>query len=146
MTISDASTSPADSATGPHPPEVKRARDAADLLRHIAEEEQEHFYVLGFDTQRRVLTKRCVAMGTVNTVQVAARDIFRELIRHNCVDFIAAHNHPSGDPHPSGSDLQLTLELQLAGVLLAIPLLDHLIIARGCFYSTREEALYPFAD
>lgn len=145
MTVPDASAPPADTAAGPHRPQVNRARDAADLLKHIAKEEQEHFYVLGLDNKHRVLTQRCVAMGTVNAVTVAARDIFRELIRHNCVAFIAAHNHPSGDPHPSGSDLQLTLELQLAGALLDICLLDHVIIAADCFYSTREEALYPFA-
>jgi hypothetical protein len=75
MTVPDASAPPADTAAGPHRPQVNRTRDAADLLKHIAKEEQEHFYVLGLDNKHRVLTQRCVAMGTVNAVTVAAREV-----------------------------------------------------------------------
>lgn len=133
----------ATTASSPPRPPIRLARDAAELVRHIAVAVQEHFYVLGLDAKHRVVTNHCVAIGTADRVTVATRDIFRELIRHNCLTFIALHNHPSGDPHPSSGDLQLTLELQLVGTLLGVPLLDHLILADGCFYSTREEALYP---
>lgn len=126
-------------------PTIKCARDAARLLKHIATAEQEHFYVLGLDAKYRVVVTHCAAIGTVDRVNVAPRDVFRELIRHNCTVFMVAHNHPSGDPQPSSGDLQLTLELQVAGELLGIKLLDHLIIARDCFYSTREEVFIPNA-
>lgn len=126
-------------------PFIHCARDAARLLNHIAAAEQEHFYVLGLDCKHQVTVTHCAAIGTVDRVSVAPRDVFRELIRHNCAVFMVAHNHPSGDPHPSSGDLQLTLELQLAGELLGIQLLDHLIIARDCFYSTREEVFIPNA-
>lgn len=147
MTISETFVSSpdgtADDVPGAPAPPVRSARDAAQRLKHIASAEQEHFYVLGLDSKHRVIITHCAAIGTADRVVVALRDVFRELVRHNCIDFIVGHNHPSGDSHPSPGDLQLTLDLQLAGKFLGIPHLDHLILARDCFYSIREEALYP---
>lgn len=138
--------------TGPPPeedaaraelPTIRSPRDAAQLVAHISALDHEQFHVLGLDATYRVLTNHCVGIGSLDRVSVSTLDVFRELVRLNCRTFIAFHNHPSGDPHPSSGDLDLTLRLQLAGVLLGLPLLDHIILARGCFYSTREEALYP---
>jgi DNA repair protein RadC len=50
---------------------------------------------------------------------------------------VVVHNHPSGDPTPSGEDLRITAELADAGRLLDIELLDHLIIGRGRWTSLR---------
>ncbi len=124
-------------------PRIRSAHDAAHLLRHIAAAEQEHFYVLGLDTKHRVVVTHCAGIGTADYVTVTLRDVFRELIRHNCLAFIAAHNHPSLDPTPSPGDLQLTLDMQLAGKLLGVRHLDHLILAGDSFYSIREEARLP---
>ena len=126
-------------------PRIRSARDAAHLLKHIARAEQEHFYVLGLDSIHRVVITQCVAIGTADRVHVTGRDVFRELIRHNCSVFFVAHNHPSGNPTASRGDLELTLGLQLAGELLGIELLDHLILAGDCFYSIREEVFLPNA-
>ena len=48
------------------------------------------------------------------------------------------HNHPSGDPTPSGQDIALTKELVAAGKLLDIEVLDHIVIGRGRFVSLKE--------
>jgi DNA repair protein RadC len=44
---------------------------------------------------------------------------------------VVVHNHPSGDPTPSGADLQLTRRLAKAGEVLGIELLDHIVIGDG---------------
>lgn len=138
--------------TGPPPEEdaaraelpiIRSPRDAARLIAHIAALDHQQFHALGLDARYHVVTNRCVGIGARDRVSFSTLEVFRELVRLNCRTFIAFHNHPSGDPHPSSGDLDLTLRLQLAGVLLGLPLLDHIILARGCFYSTREEALYP---
>ena len=51
---------------------------------------------------------------------------------------LVAHNHPSGDPYPSAEDRNLTHALEVAGSVLGIPLLDHLVIGDGRYYSFKE--------
>jgi len=51
---------------------------------------------------------------------------------------ILAHNHPSGDSKPSKADLDITEKLKIAGDMLQIPILDHIIVGRDCFYSMKD--------
>lgn len=55
-----------------------------------------------------------------------------------------AHNHPSGDPKPSREDIELTKQLIAAGKALCIPVLDHLIIGDGRYYSFQEDGVVEF--
>lgn len=119
-------------------PSIRCAADVVALLPHLAEAEQEHYYVLGLDSRHRVLVTHCAAIGTVDRVQVTLRDVFREVVRHNCAAIVCTHNHPSGDPAPSGTDHELTHQLLQAARLLGIPLLDHVVIGRGGVYSYAE--------
>lgn len=119
--------------------QIRSAADVAKLLAHIATAEQEHGYVLGLDSQHRVVIKHLAALGTVDHVHVSPRDVFRELIRANCVAMIVAHNHPSGSTTPSDTDDALTRQLTDGAKLLGIDLLDHVIVASGGHYSYAEE-------
>ena len=67
-------------------------------------------------------------------------DLFREAVRDGCTALLLAHNHPSGDPTPSGEDVALTRRAAEAGKLLGIKVLDHIVIGRGAggFVSLRE--------
>ena len=58
--------------------------------------------------------------------------------RYQAVKIILIHNHPSGDPTPSAEDVAVTRQIQKAGELTAIPLLDHIIIGDGRFISLKE--------
>ena len=40
------------------------------------------------------------------------------------------HNHPSGDPTPSGADVDMTREIVSAARPMRIAIHDHLIVAR----------------
>jgi DNA repair protein RadC len=76
-----------------------------------------------------------VARGAVNQVLVCAREVFRPLIALGAARAVVAHNHPSGDAAPSLADASLTARLHVAGELVGIALVDHLVIAGGAHYS-----------
>lgn len=118
--------------------QIRCAADVLVLLPHLKEAEQEHYYALGLDSRHRVLITHCVAIGTVDRVQVTLRDVFREAVRNNCAAIVCIHNHPSGDPAPSETDHELTHHLLLAARLLGIPLLDHIVVGRSGVYSYAE--------
>lgn len=106
--------------------------DAVALLRPMMEfEEQEGFRVVSLDVKLRVLDVRLVALGSLTSVEVHPREVFREAVRLPAASVILAHNHPSGDPTPSDTDESLTCRLIDAGRLLGIQVLDHVVIAHG---------------
>ena len=81
-----------------------------------------------------------VARGGVNQVSVTAREVFRPLLSAGAARAIVAHNHPSGCASPSAEDRLLTRRLAVAGELLGVPLVDHLIVAGSAYYSFAEHA------
>ena len=103
----------------------------------------ERFLVLGLDARQRVRVVETVAIGTVSSVEVHPREVFRPLVRAGLHSAIAVHNHPSGDPSPSDADLELTRRLVDVGVLLGIPLLDHLVVTTREVVSMAALGLLP---
>jgi DNA repair protein RadC len=69
-----------------------------------------------------------VSVGSLSASIVHPREVFKAAILSNCAALILAHNHPSGDPHPSQEDRVLTARLVEAGKLVGISVLDHIII------------------
>jgi DNA repair protein RadC len=78
-----------------------------------------------------------VYVGNLAGSSVRVAEVFRDAIRRNAAAILVAHNHPSGDPAPSGEDLRITAELAAAGRLLDVELLDHLVITRDAWISLR---------
>ena len=68
---------------------------------------QEQFFVVPMDSKNRVLCVERISLGIVNAAYVGVREIYRVAIRHSAAVTITAHNHPSGDPHPSPDDIAL---------------------------------------
>jgi len=91
----------------------------------------EMLQVLLLNTRRRLIRVEEIADGTVDTLLVHAREVFRHAISANASAIILAHNHPSGDPTPSEADIKVTRDLIRAGQLLKIDVLDHVIIGRA---------------
>jgi DNA repair protein RadC len=103
----------------------------ADLLREEARSyEVESFQVLSVNTRRRLLRVDRVSQGTLDTILVHPREVFKPAIAANAAAIILMHNHPSGDPSPSEADIKVTRDLIRAGQLLKIDVLDHVIIGR----------------
>ena len=92
--------------------------------------ECECFVVLLLNTRKRVKGHHLVSIGTLDTVLVHSREVFRTAIVSSSSAIILAHNHPSGDPTPSEADIKVTRDLIRAGQLLKIEVLDHLVIGR----------------
>lgn len=91
----------------------------------------ENFVVLVLNTRRRAKGHFLVSIGTMDTVLVHPREVFKTAIAVSASALILAHNHPSGDPTPSESDIKVTRDLIRAGQLLRIEVLDHVIIGRA---------------
>ena len=103
---------------------------AAYARARIGGMEREEFLLVGLDVRLRVRLVHSVAVGSLAQVDVHPREVFRPLMRAGIHSVILVHNHPSGDPHPSGPDVDLTTRLSEVGRLVGIPVLDHLIVTR----------------
>ena len=91
----------------------------------------ETLQVLLLNTRRRLIRVEPVTDGTIDTLLVHPREVFKAAIAANAAAVVLAHNHPSGDPAPSEADIKVTRDLIRAGQLLKIDVLDHVIIGRA---------------
>jgi DNA repair protein RadC len=113
----------------------------ADYLReHVRHFQKEQFIVLLLNTRRRLVKREELSQGTLDTILVHARDVFRLAITANAAAIVLVHNHPSGDPTPSEADIKVTRDLIRAGQLLKIELLDHVILGRATQERTKDWA------
>jgi DNA repair protein RadC len=103
----------------------------ADLLREENRlHEVERFQLVLLNTRRKLIRWEFLTQGTVDTVLVHPRDVFRAAISANASAIVLVHNHPSGDPTPSEADIKVTRDLIRAGQLLKIDVLDHIIMGK----------------
>ena len=104
----------------------------ADLLREDNRAfEVEHFQVVLVNTRRKLIRVEPISQGTLDSLLVHPREVFRAAIAANAAAIVIVHNHPSGDPTPSEADIKVTRDLIRAGQLLKIDLLDHVILGRA---------------
>lgn len=108
------------------------------LLPRLRYERQEKFLVVLLDSKNQVLRIEQVSEGSVNSSVVHPREVFAPALLYHAAAILVAHNHPSGDPKPSCEDKELTQSLAETGVIMGIPLVDHLVIGDGIFFSFRE--------
>jgi DNA repair protein RadC len=127
------------------PDERPRISTPEDIVRLIGPEMgslgQEQLRVVLVDTKHRLQGVRTVYQGTVNQAQVRVGEVFRDAIRMNSTALAVVHNHPSGDPTPSAADVALTVDLERAGELLGIDVLDHVIVSANEHRSLRRLGL-----
>ena len=122
---------------------VSTPDEVATLLRgRVRGLDREHFWALALDTKNHLKRVIDVSVGSLNASIVHPRELFKDAVRASAASVIVAHNHPSGDPTPSGADVQLTRRLARAGEVLGIELLDHVVIGEsGAWASLRELGL-----
>jgi DNA repair protein RadC len=113
-------------------PPLDAPERVADLLREdIRHYRVETFRVVLLNTRRRLIGIEHISQGTLDTILVHPREVFRPAIAANASAIVLVHNHPSGDPSPSESDIKVTRDLIRAGQLLKIEVLDHIILGRS---------------
>ena len=115
------------------------ARYYMEDLRH---EKQEHMKLLLLNTKTKLIGETIISKGTVNAAIISPRELFIEALQKGAVSIILLHNHPSGDPTPSKEDIIITKQIQEAGELLGVHLLDHIIIGNNCYVSMREKKIF----
>jgi DNA repair protein RadC len=116
-------------------PEIRHARDVYAVVGPpFSMAEHEIIAVVMLNTRQRVIDVSTLSQGSPRLVTMVPGDLYRGAIRAAAAAIILAHNHPSGDPRPSRADVELTERVRDAGNLVGIPLLDHLVIARGGEY------------
>lgn len=93
--------------------------------------DREHFWGLALNTKNQLLRMVEVSVGSLNASIVHPRELFKDAVKVSAASLVVVHNHPSGDPTPSGADIQLTRRLVKAGDVLGIEVLDHVIIGDG---------------
>jgi len=99
--------------------------------------ECECFAVLMLNTRRRVKGHQLVTIGTLDTLLVHPREVFRAAVIVAAAAIVLMHNHPSGEPTPSEADIKVTRDLIRAGQLLKIEVLDHVIMGADRHSSLR---------
>ncbi len=102
---------------------------------------QEYFKVILLNTKNEMINVEDITVGLINSSLVHAREIFRCAILKNAYSVILAHNHPSGDPTPSGNDREVTDKIVEAGKILGIKVCDHIIIGNDSYYSFLEKGM-----
>lgn len=113
-----------------------------EQLRH---RDTECVIVASVDSKGKLMKDRILSEGSVKMSLISPREIFLEALGARAVNIILVHNHPSGDPAPSQSDILLTDNVRRAGEMMDIPLLDHIIIGDNRYVSFRESNWFSTA-
>ena len=113
-----------------------------DFLRlQLEQKDREHFAVIFMDSQHRLIEYKVLFSGTINEVTVYPREVVKMALLCNATAIVITHNHPSGDPEPSSSDMAITRELLTVLHLINVRLLDHMIIGNNMIVSMNDRNL-----
>ena len=120
---------------------IRTPEDVLPLVGQYRDKPQEHFICISLSGAGEVITSRVITIGILNHSLVHPREVFAGAITDRAASVICAHNHPSGSLEASPQDIAITRQLQEAGALLGIQLLDHIIVTRTGFSSLKEKGL-----
>ena len=120
----------------------QRVFEADDVYKIFAPEftgeKQEVIIVLLLNAKYEVIGKEIISKGGIVSAFVEPRDVFRPAVKRGATGIIVVHNHPSGDPTPSKDDLDATEQVEKAGNMIGVKLIDHIIIGSGRYTSLRD--------
>jgi len=123
-------------------PKVVSSQDAYDLLKSVLLDlHHEEFWVIMMNRANRVVRMKRISSGGISGTVADVKIIFKEALDQMASSLILAHNHPSGNRNPSDQDVRLTRKMKESGVILDIPVLDHIIFAEDTYYSFADEAM-----
>lgn len=114
---------------------------AGFLMEEMRYYRKEYFKIILLNTKNQIISLEDISVGSLNSSIVHPREIFNVPIKKSAAAIILVHNHPSGDPHPSREDLEVTTRLVDAGKILGISVLDHIIVGEKSYFSFKEKGL-----
>lgn len=109
------------------------------LLKSLRHEE---CWILCLSNANTLIGKYRMTSGGQDSTVIDIRQVARLALEKRATAVIVVHNHPSGNPEPSQGDMRQTESLHKALETMNIELLDHVIIADGCFYSFDEGKVF----
>lgn len=119
---------------------VHNSKEAARLVYPaLSGLDHEEAWVFFLTSHHGVISTEMLSRGTLDRTAIDSRTILRQTLLKNAAAIILCHNHPSGNEKPSLADIGLTDNLQKACKLMDIPLLDHIILSNGKYYSFADE-------
>jgi DNA repair protein RadC len=123
-------------------PQMASPREAAAYLVPLyGSRRVEQCGIVLLDTRYRLLQTVLLSVGVLDRTCTHPREVFREAVAGGASAIVMFHNHPSGDPTPSGDDLQMTRRIFEAGELMGVMLIDHLVLAENKYFSFRENCM-----
>ncbi|HWO74732.1 MAG TPA: DNA repair protein RadC, partial [Bacillus sp. (in: firmicutes)] len=118
---------------------IRCSEDAYGYFEFLRHEQQEQFVVAFLDTKNKVIGRKVIFVGTLNSSVVHPREIYSEALKRSAASIIVSHQHPSGDPCPSREDIDVTKRLKEVGEVIGIILLDHIVVGDGRYISLKEK-------
>jgi|GEM_PF-854061 len=120
---------------------LRSTKDILACLEFFRDKKQEFLICLSVDGDGRLILRRIVTIGLLDQSLVGVREVFAGPLTDRAKAIVVAHNHPSGIAEPSKEDIKTTNQLVAAGILLGIPVRDHVIVTRDSCFSFRERGL-----
>ncbi len=123
-------------------PGIKTSRDAYEIVQSLTgDSNYEQFWVLLLNRANKLIRKECISEGGIAGTVADPKRIFKLALEHNASYIILAHNHPSGNLHPSDEDIRLTKKLKQAGEVFDIRIIDHIVAGENDYYSFADEGI-----
>ena len=110
-------------------------------MERFRHESVEYILLLLLDSGLHLIDERILSQGTVNASLVSPREVFIHALQAQAAGIMLLHNHPGGNPEPSGNDIRITERILQIGMLTDIPLFDHIIIGDNQYFSFKEHNL-----
>lgn len=122
--------------------QVKDSKAAFLLFqKELGDLNYENFSIILLNRANKVIKTVRISDGGITGTVVDQRKVFKIALDNNATSIILGHNHPSGQLSPSTADIELTKKLKSAGEILDLPVLDHIIVGDGKYYSFADEGI-----
>jgi DNA repair protein RadC len=119
---------------------ISNSRELFDYLYfNLRDRGRECFKAIYLDAKNRIMATETLFKGTLTASSVYPREVVQAALDRKAAAVIFAHNHPSGDPTPSGEDIAITRQLVRACCLMGITVHEHLVIGDNCYFSFADE-------
>jgi len=119
---------------------ITSSKQAHDILQeYLADANYEQFCILLLNRANHLIRTITISDGGVSGTVADPKKIFKMALDNNASSIILGHNHPSGQVNPSEADIALTRKLCQGGLLLDMPVLDHIIVGEENYYSFKDE-------
>ena len=114
---------------------------ATILIDEMSDFDQEHLVAVYLDGKNKIIKKKIIFVGTVNSATANPREILHFAVKTLAASLLVAHNHPSGDPNPSDADSVFTQRIASACDIIGLQFIDHIIVGDDCYFSFKENTL-----